>query len=154
MKPALAIATLAASVLVGTASAQEPRIYEAGRYVRVVAVPDEAQIRPLETVVSLAFPRRDISTVGDAARYLLAGLRTTDGVLWSICNQGLDQIEVYKERIRRWEGGSKGLATREGAVAELVAMRRTLEHPRHRWVESLFHLLGRRRRPQGGTGGT
>lgn len=71
MKTALAIATLTASVLVGTSSAQEPRIYEAGRYVRVVAVPDQAQARPLETVVSLAFPRRDISTVGDAARYLL-----------------------------------------------------------------------------------
>lgn len=67
-----AIITAVAAILSsGAASAEDVRVYNGGRYVRVVAVPDPAQIEPLQTVVSVSFPRREIATVGDAAKYLL-----------------------------------------------------------------------------------
>lgn len=71
MRSSVYVAALAAALSSGAASADEVKVFEGGRYVRVVAVPAQEQIEPLQTIVSVTFPRREIATVGDAARYLL-----------------------------------------------------------------------------------
>ena len=53
------------------AVAQEASIFEAGRYVRVIADTTPEQQRPMETIVSLTFPRDEVRTIGDATHYLL-----------------------------------------------------------------------------------
>lgn len=43
-----------------------------GRYVRVATAPTASQLNPLETVVTVNFPKGQVDTIGGAARYLLS----------------------------------------------------------------------------------
>jgi len=66
---------LAASLLVNRAAwAQQSADIRLSRYTTAPAVPDIAQVDPLEAVVHVSFPRASVATVGDAVSYLL--LRT------------------------------------------------------------------------------
>lgn len=72
MKPLFLLPGLATFVLAApSAQAEQPASFDAGRYTRVLAVPERHQIEPLQTIVSVEFPRQEIVTVGDAAAYLL-----------------------------------------------------------------------------------
>lgn len=71
MKTLPLILTAAAIALQGTSVAQEAPVAKSGRYVRVVASVPSEQVKPLDTVVSVTFPRREVRTVGDAARHLV-----------------------------------------------------------------------------------
>lgn len=65
------LAVLAAPTAQAQQDAYAP-VVETGRYTRVTAVAPVAQADPLATVVSIEFPRREVRTVGEAARYLVA----------------------------------------------------------------------------------
>lgn len=66
---------LIASLLAGHAAwAQQAGEVRLSRYTTAPAVPDIAQVDPLEAIVQVSFPRAGVATVGDAVRYLL--LRT------------------------------------------------------------------------------
>jgi len=54
--------------------AQQAADIRVSRYTTASAVPDIAQVDPLEAVVQVSFPRTSVATVGDAVTYLL--LRT------------------------------------------------------------------------------
>ena len=72
---AAATLSLLAATAIPAASAQQAAyapVVETGRYTRVTAAAPVGQADPLATVVSIEFPRREVRTVGDAARYLVA----------------------------------------------------------------------------------
>jgi len=58
----------------GVAWAQPGTDVRLSRYTTSSAIPDAAQVDPLEAVVQVTLPRASVATVGDAMRYLL--LRT------------------------------------------------------------------------------
>ena len=62
----------------------------------------------------------------EAARVLLTGLTSPDESIRTACADGLDQIETFRTRSRRWEQLSQGMLTREDALVDLVSM---LDHP-------------------------
>ena len=64
-------ALLAGALLLPFASVAEQKI-AVGRYIRVTTEPTASQLNPLETVVTVKFPRGQIDTVGAAASYLLS----------------------------------------------------------------------------------
>lgn len=66
--------TMAWPPLTGHAWAQLSPEIRLSRYTTAPAVPDVAQVDPLEAVVQVSFPRAGVATVGDAVNYLL--LRT------------------------------------------------------------------------------
>lgn len=63
---AILVTSLAPSALV----AEEDRV-PAGRYVRVTSEPALAQRNPLQAIISVSFPREQVTTLGEAATYLL-----------------------------------------------------------------------------------
>jgi conjugative transfer region protein (TIGR03748 family) len=66
--------TMAWPPMGGAAWAQQSTDIRLSRYTTASAVPDVAQVDPLEAVVQVSFPRAGVATVGDAVNYLL--LRT------------------------------------------------------------------------------
>ena len=62
---------LAGVLLLPLASVAEQKI-AVGRYIRVTTEPSASQLNPLETVVTVKFPRGQVDTVGAAASYLLS----------------------------------------------------------------------------------
>ena len=65
------MALLAGVVLLPFSGVADEQI-AAGRYVRVTTAPTASQLNPLETVVTITFPKGQVDTIGAAARYLLS----------------------------------------------------------------------------------
>ena len=71
MRLSLVFVSAIAALATTAVAAQGTSVFEAGRYLRVVPEPTPEQQRPMETVVSLAFPRDEVTTIGEATNYLL-----------------------------------------------------------------------------------
>ena len=63
--------TMAWLPMSGAACAQPEAEVRLSRYTTGSAVPDAAQVDPLEAVVRVSFPRPSVANVGDAVNYLL-----------------------------------------------------------------------------------
>ena len=68
---AKSVVALLASVLLLPLSSVADEQIAVGRYVRVTTAPTASQINPLETVVTITFPKGQVDTIGAAVRYLL-----------------------------------------------------------------------------------
>jgi type IV pili sensor histidine kinase/response regulator len=83
--PRFILSLLAALSFLAAEASQSQVVVQTGRYTAVYAVPTDAQRDPLQTIVTVSFPK-DIETVGQAVNYLLVdtGYSISDALYWDV----------------------------------------------------------------------